>query len=282
MLSSRRRRIGIAAVLATIGIVGVAFAAGRAAILLTHRHVVIEAFNVDSVEQVSVNCEQAMRVGKQQSRAAVDLGWLTPDERVFLSATSRDRNPAWGFHGSSNGTTFFKGKRGDAEVPGYTTEEDAVVFARAYSAGGHYLGHIGCQPPVLVAVQGYVRSNDDADVPRANGPGPPYQPQHADYDRIDAIGSWSLIPLAAIGIAAALGIGPIRRLGWAHRKAAVSALGLLAALTGLFFGVLHLTALLTIFTIGGTALLFLVAVLLILPGCWRHLEHAAATDGAAG
>ena len=282
MLSRPQSLIAVGIVLSAIAVLGLAFTAGRALIRQTHRHVEVEVFNVNSIVQIFVNCHQAGAVGRGEPGATFDLGWPQSDDRIFLSASSRDGNPSWGFRARSNGTVFFKGMRGHAEVLGFPAEPNAVVFAKAFSAKGDYLGKIGCQPSGVAAVPGYAQSPDDAEVAAVEGVEPPYRPPRGPYDQIDAIGQWSLTALAVLGVAAAIGIGPVRRLAWSHRKLAGTALGLLAAVAGLFFGVLGVTALLTTFTLGGTALLCAVATLLVLPAGRRYLEGAAGAGGAQG
>jgi hypothetical protein len=281
MLSNRGSRIATGIVLSAILALGSASAAGRALIRQTHRHVEIEVFNNDSIVQIFVNCHQVAVVGRGEVVATRDLGWVQSDDRIFLSASSRDGNPSWGFRATSNGTVFFEERRGQAEVLGFPAEPDAVVFAKAFSAKGDYLGQIGCQPPGVVSVPNYVQSPDDAEVAAAEGAEPPYGPSRAPYDQIDAIGRWSWTALAVLGAAAALGIGPIRRLAWSHRKLAGSAVALLATVASLF-GVLGVAAVLTSVTIAGVLLLLAVATLLTLPAGRRYLERAAGTGGAQG
>ena len=274
MLSRSRARIAIGSVLLAIILLGAALSAGRTVIRQTHRHVVVEVFNLNSVVQVFVNCRQAGVLGREQAGGTFDLGWLEPDDRVFLSATSRDDSPSYGFTVFSNGAKVFQKSRGDAEVLGFPAEANAVVFAEALSAGGAALGQIGCQPAAVVAIPNYVRSGDDQEVPRIKGAEPAYEPPRSTFDRIDAAGRWSLIPLAILGLALAAGIAPIRKLIVSHWKLAGSALASLATIAGLFLGVLGAPALVTTLTLGGTLLLFAVALLLLLPVLWRGLEDA--------
>jgi hypothetical protein len=279
MLSRPRLRIALGVVLFSILALGVGFAVGRTLIRHTHRHVVIDVFNVNSIAQIFVNCRQAARVRRDEPGATIDLGWLTPEDRVFLSATSRDPHPAFGFLASSNGRTFAEDSRGDSEILGFPAEPNAVVFAKAYLAGGTPLGQIGCQPPAVVAVPDYIESSDETGISRVKGNERPYRSPKTPYDQIDSIGDWSLIPLAVIGVSAAIAIGPARRLAWMHRKWVGGAIGLLTGLAALFFGVLGPSALLTTFTVSGTLLLFAVTIPLMLPPCWRRLERGADAGG---
>lgn len=289
-----RRRIALGALLLTIALVGLAFAAGRWRLLETQRHVVVHISNVDGIEQVFINCHLAARVESGEPSESVDLGWLKSDDRIFLSTTSTDRSPAWGFSGTSNGEPLFKESYGSTELPQFVTVADAVVFAKAILASGVELGTIGCQSPGNAVVErrsrahrnwvgyGYALSPDDKKVPVVTDSESSYRRSNELYDWVDAIGRWSLVVLAALGIAAAASIGPIRRLAWSHRKLAGGALGFLAAIASLFLGVLGVAALITTLTLGGTLVLIGVAALLAVPAWWRRLEGAAGAGGTQG
>ncbi len=280
MLRKRGVRVVLGTLLLTIALLGSGLTAGRAVVRETHRHVVVEVFNNRSVVQIFVNCRQAGRLRRSQPGGSFDLGWLEPDDRIFLSATSQDVNPAYGFAVYGTGTEPFKKKRGDAELFGFPAEADAVVFAEAVSAGGAKLGQIGCQPPATVSIPGYRQSADDDEVERVEGNEPSYESPRTNFDRIDAIGSWSLIPLAVLGILLTGAIEPTRRLALAHRGWAGGAIALLAALASLYFGTLGGAALIATLTLTGTLLLFVLTGLLLWPSAWRWLEGAAAGGGA--
>lgn len=270
MLSNGGLRSILGGALLLLAALGIGCAIGRPVIHSGHRHVSIEVFNVNSIVQVFVNCHQAGHVDRRQAEATLDLGWLKPADRVFLSATSRDRRPSYGFRGLSNERTFVDEQRGNVETLGFAAEPDAVVFAEAYLADGTYLGHVGCQSPAVADVPGYTQSPADGDVPEVRGDKPSYDSLRSPFDQIYAAGDWSLLALGALGIVTALAIGPVRRLIWRHRDAA-GAIGVLAALIALFFGDLGPAALRTAVEIGGTSLLVAVAIALLAPGLWRRL-----------
>jgi hypothetical protein len=263
MLSSRGLRIAGALLLLTLTS-GLALAADREYVLRTHRHVIVKVFNVDGTVQVFVNCRQAAVITPTESGEAVDLGWLRPGDRIFLSVTSHNHSPSWGFMAIHNGTIFFKEMQGHAKVLGVRAEAHAVVFAEGFTAEGTRLGSIGCQEPGVVSVTGYLQSPDDAKVSAVLDDGPPYRPPHPIYDQIDAVGRWSLPTLAALGFATLIGIGSIRRQAWSHSGlvgGAGGALALLGTIAG-FLGLLG-AALLTTLTIGGIILLLAVGIVLI-------------------
>lgn len=275
MLSSRKRRIAIGASLLVLAVLVLSLASGRVVLRHTHRHVVVEVFNIDGIAQVFANCHLAATVENDESGVRVDLGWLKPGDRVFLSATSRDASPAWGFEAGSNGKSFFETTGGDAEAPGFAAEANAVVFAKAFSAEGEYLGLLGCQPPGVVAIQGYAWAHDDATVPKARGPHVSYRPPSDPIEQLDSAGPRSLIALALLGAAAALIAAPIRRLAWEHKgRLATGALALLGA--GLF-GVADLPAILSLL---GILLLIALAILMLWPSGWAWLERAAGSSGS--
>lgn len=260
MLSSPTRRIAIGLLLPAIASVGLALAAGRALLLQTHRHVVVEISNVDGIEQVFVDCHLAARVESGESGGTFDLGWLRPNDRIFLSTTSIDHNPAWGFQGHSNGTVLFEESGGDAELPRFAAPAHAVVFAKAFLASGPELGAIGCQPAEIVVVEGYARSPDDEAVAEVTEAESSYRRPNELYDWIDAIGQWSPVALAVLGAIAAIGTPSIRRLAWSHKGRLAG--GTLAILGAGLFGI---AALPTILTLGGILLLVAVAIVLVLP-----------------
>lgn len=260
MLSGPKRRIAIGLVLLAVGSIGLALAAGRALLLQTHRHVIVEISNVDGIEQVFIDCHLAVRVESGESGGTFDLGWLQPDDRIFLSTTSIDRNPAWSFRGSSNGTALFEESRGNAELPRFAAPAHAVVFAEAFLAGGPELGEIGCQPPEIVAVEGYARSPDDEKVAEVTEAKSSYRRPNELFDWIDAIGHRSLVALAVLGAFAAIGTPSIRRSAWSHKgRLAGGALAILGA------GLFGIAALPTVLTLGGILLLFAVSIVLVLP-----------------
>lgn len=280
MLNGRRSQIAIGLSLLLIGLAGLGLAGARALILIGHRHVVVSAFNVDGTEQVSVNCSQAFAATSGDGGGPRDLGWLPSDAVIFLSATSHDQSPAWGFRVTSNGRTVFDETRGHPKVLGFAAEANAVVFAKALTAGGHGIGQVGCQPPGVVAIANYTQSSDDDKVKAATSDESPYRPPHLFYNQIDAWGRWALVGLAALGFIAVLGLRPIRDLAWSSRSGvggATGALGIVGVLLTIVTTI-ALGVLLDAFMVAGIVLLFAVSGLLLS----GRLESAAGAGGAEG
>jgi hypothetical protein len=267
-------------VLLGVALLGSAVAGGRWLLLETRRDVVVKIFNVDGIENVFVDCHLAIHVETGEPSRTVDLGWLKPDDRIFLSTTSIDSSPAWGFFGTANGSPLFDETRGGTELPQYDATANAVVFARAFSAGGAELGAIGCQPPKLVAsdgfeAEGYASSPDDEKVAEVTAARSSYRRSNGFYDTVDAIGGWSLVALAALGALTAFLTPSIRHFVWAHKA------GLAAGTVSLLgLGVVE-SILPTILTVGGILLLLLVALLLVGEGL-VGLRCGVATRGATG
>lgn len=279
MLNVRRSQIAAGFLLFAIGLLGIAPAGAREVVRHTMRHVRVGISNVDGIVQVAVNCEQAIVVTTGEARE-LDLGFLSPEDEIFISATSQNHHPAWGVQITSNGRVFFEEKRGQAKTPlGPSTEANAVVFAKAFTAAGQELGSIGCQKPGVVSksdVPGYVQSPDDDKVPAVSAEESSFRPRHFPYEAIDQLGRWSLPALAVLGTVAAIGTRSIRRFAWSHRKRLAA--GTLAVLS---VGVLQIVSLPTILVLAGTALLFAVAGLLVLgePTVRRWHRQLAGSGG---
>ncbi|HSS04472.1 MAG TPA: hypothetical protein VLK89_04705 [Solirubrobacterales bacterium] len=275
MLNERRSQTAIGLVLLTIGVAGVVLAGAREIVLRTQPHVGVNISNVDGTVQVFVECEQVEEINTGEA-VALDLGRMPPDTQIYVSVSSFDRHPAWGLEISSNGRVFFEEERGYAKTPlAPTSDANAIVFARAFTAGGDRLDSTGCQEPAVVSksdVPGYVKSHDDDEVPVAKAEESPYQPRHFPYDQIDAAGRWSLPTLAVLGAIAAIGIPPIRRRVWSHKGGLAT--GTLAVLGA---GLFQLAALPTILILAGVLLLLTVSVLLLV-----GLEGTTGAGGAQG
>jgi len=278
-----RRRIAIGWTLLAIGLLGAGIAGARAVVRIALRHVVVDTFDVGSAEQVFVDCEQAASFSPQEQHGRSDLGWIPSEERIYVSAMSLDQHPTWGFVVTQNESIALDRGRTPAEALESSTEKDALVFARAVTAGGdERLGQQGCQKPGVVAdeLRDYVQAPEDNLVRRAPDSGSPYRGRHAPYDQIDVLGRWSLTVLAAIGVLATLGIGPVRKLIRSEIGAIVTGLTVLATFIGLFVGVVEWSALVAALTFLGTGALFAAALLRLRPSLYRRLERAANPDEA--
>jgi hypothetical protein len=256
-LKERRSQIAIGLLLLVIGVIGVVFVGGKEAVLLTRPQVGVKISNVDGTVQVFVECEQAGVVNTGEA-VTLDLGRMPADTQIFISVASFNRHPAWNLEVSSNGSVFYAKRRGYAKTPlAPPTEANAVVFAKALTAGGDLHDSAGCQEPAVVSkrdVPDYAPSHDDDEAPMVGADESPYRPQHFPYDQIDTLGSWSLPVLALLGAVTAIATPLIWRPAWALAAAVLAILGA---------GVLQVP-LLTILTFGGTLLLFAAASILIL------------------
>jgi hypothetical protein len=279
VLSGPKRQIAAGALLLVIILAGLGAAGGRWLLLETRRHAIVEIKNIDGVADVFLNCRLAASAETGEPVKIVDLGWLAPDDRIFISVTSTDPTPAWKFTGTSNGARLFNPKRGSAAVPTFGTTAHAVVFAEAFTAAGAELGPIGCQPPNTPAekefeVAGYAWSPDEWN---ASGSGESSgHGRHSDfYDRLDWAGGWSLIGLAALGAVAALLTPSIRNFAWSPRRS------LLGAALALFAAMAIESWLPAILIVGGISLLLLAALLAIREGI-VGLERAESADPETG
>jgi hypothetical protein len=270
MLNQPGRRIAFGVVLLLVISVGLGAAGGRRLLLDTHQHVVIDISGIDGIAEIFIDCHLAARIESGEGGATIDLGWLEPDDRIYISVTSIDNTPAWNFSASGNGRPLFNERRGATELPQLTATAHAVVFAKGFSAGGAELGRVGCQPPDVVAIEGYAWSPDDKEVAEVTGAKSSYRRANDFYDSVDAIGSRSLLVLAGLGIVAAILTPSIRRAVAAHKGLSGAALGILSA------GFIEISVLPALLTFGGILLLLWVALRLVATGVVRLRRDAAA------
>lgn len=196
-----------------------------------YRHVVVEVFNVNDVVRVSVNCERALAVPASAGPERIDLGWLSPDDRVSISDFNETGNAAWGVRIISNGEVEFEQQRGQANLAGFRAGEYAVVMAQSFTAAGDPLGAIGCGPPLLVAgLPNYQRSPDDHKVETTDGARDRWQSPTFPFALIGFSADWSLLVLAVAGFVAAIGVAQVRDLIRRHWR-----LSLLVAFLNLIF-----------------------------------------------
>ncbi|MET0304620.1 MAG: hypothetical protein ABW196_00130 [Solirubrobacterales bacterium] len=280
MLNGPKRQIAAGTLLLVIAIAGLGAAGGRWLLLETHRHVVVQIKDIDGVADVFLNCRLAASAETGEPVKTVDLGWLAPDDRIFISVTSNDPTPAWKFTGTSNGARLFHPKRGSAAVPTFGTTAHALVFAEAFTAAGAELGPVGCQPPNTPAekefeLTGYAWSPDEWNA-SGSGESSGNGRHNGFYDRVDWVGGWSLIGLAVLGAIAALLTPSIRNFAWSPRHS------LLGAAIALFAAMAIESWLPTILVVGGIALLVLAALLAIRKGIvgLGHAESASSETGA--
>jgi hypothetical protein len=226
-----------------------------------YRHLVVEVNNINDIGRVNVDCQRAATVSADEGPRTIDLGYLSPDDRVALSAFNEIGDSAWGFRVISNGRTVFDQERGRARAAGFPAEEHAVVMAKSITADGDMLGTIGCDPPLVVSpdLTSYSLSPDDGVVTEKKGVRQPWQAPKYPYALIKAVAAWVLPLLALIGFVAAAATPGVRtrlRRYW-KISLAITATGLLLTLRR-EFGLDGL--ILSIEMLGGAALLFAAAV----------------------
>ncbi len=235
-----------------------------------YRHVVIEVYNVNDVARVNVDCHRAMTVSADDGPQTIDLGYLSPDDRIALSAFNEIGDASWGFRVVSNGRTVFDKERGRARAAGFPAAEYAVVMAKSITADGDMLGTIGCDPPLVVSpdLVSYRRSADNLTVSREQGVRQPWQPPASPYALMETMADWSLPLLGLIGLAVALVTPEVRALVRRHWKISL-AIAILGLLLNLWqqFGLDGLVLSVELF--GGVALLLFAAAVNIWVGLVR-------------
>lgn len=249
---SRGEIAGIVLLALLVG--GLGLIAARAHVLGAYRHVVVHTFNIDAFEQIFVNCEQAAMMGPRDHGAAVDLGWLDPDDRVTITAITTSGDAAWGFEMHSNGTRISRPWRGEAGAAGVKAEPYAVVMARTDTANGSYLGQVGCQGKALVAasVAGYVTSKDDESIRAVEQGSSPFSRERGWIDPIDAGGRLALVVLALAGLLAAIATRELRSFARRHARGltAISVISVVLSVISNLIGLAQALGLPSLITIG--------------------------------
>jgi hypothetical protein len=263
LTQSRTANVVVGVALLLVLVAGLGLIAAGWHIRQTYRHVVVEMSNLDDSGQVAVNCQLAGEVGPRPNYARVDLGWLDPNDRVYLSSRNELGDAAWGFVAESNGRKFFDGHRGDAGTAGIPADDHAVTMAEGFTAAGDPLGTVGCQPPLGVSptLAKYRQADDDADVAWAQQSTPQWSARTFPFAAIDGASRWALAVLAVVGIAAAAATPSLRHWIREHWK-----IGGLIAIVGI---ALELRALLG--TGGVLVVVQLIGVALLIAACWNRL-----------
>lgn len=202
-----------------------------------HRHVTADVSNVDDSVWVHVNCRLAAIVSASEGPQRVDLGRLSPDDRIYISVYNKRGGATWNVR-MDNGNTVRTYSNGHAGVTG-RGEPFAFAMAKMLTADGDRVGTLGCVPPNLVSdsVTGYQESADADAVSKRAEEAPLWNPPTFPFVLIEDLGG--LVPFfAAAGFLAALGIGRVRRLLWGHRVVRVvfGAFELFLAVLGLMKG----------------------------------------------
>jgi hypothetical protein len=198
-----------------------------------YRHVVVDVSNVDDRARIDVNCRRALSLAAGEGTRSVDLGWLGPEDRIYLSEYNERGGAAWGFR-VSNGRVVRSFGDGHAGVTGQGAAPFGVAMAELLTANGDRIGMVGCSPPGLVTdlVAGYQQSPDARVVSKREEEAPLWDPPRFPFALIEGLAS--LVPvLALIGFLAAASIARVRDLIRRHRVAsgAFAVLNLLISLT---------------------------------------------------
>lgn len=201
---------------------------------VAYRHVVVNVSNVDDTARVDVNCRRALSLVAGEGAETVDLGWLRPEDRVYLSDYNERGAAAWGFE-VSNGKVVRRYSDGHAGVTGQGADPYGVAMAQLVTAEGDRIGTVGCDPPGLVSssLQNYQQSPDALQVSRRDEEAPLWDPPRFPFALIEGLAGLLPLPLAAIGWAVAFLV--VRRRGWAarHYGAVLTVLGLVLGVLGL-------------------------------------------------
>lgn len=269
-MDRRRRSLIFGGALLGVFAVGMLLLAAAWHIDRAYRHVVVEVHNVNDVGWVNVNCQRVVSVSSDDSPRTIDLGYLSPDDRVSLSGFNEIGDAAWGFRVISNGHTVFDRERGRAQAAGFPADEHAVVMAESLTADGDMLGMIGCDPLLLVSPElvSYQRSPDNPAGDGEEGVREQWRSPDFPYALIEGVADWVLPVLALIGFAVALATPEVRALVRRHWK--ISLISLAIALAGLLLNLWRQFGLdgliLSVELFGGVGLLLFAAVVNIWVG----------------
>jgi hypothetical protein len=255
-------------------LVGTVVLAGGWHVNRTYRHVVVKVWNLDDSAQVFVNCELVRTVEPRPGSARIDLGWLSPDDRIYLSSRNEYGDAAWAFRIISNGRVVFRDHRGRAGTAGVPAAEHAVVMAQSLTADGDPLGELGCVSPLDVAprLHDYKRSDDEAGVPWADGSRSRWKAATYPFAILTAARGWTFALLAIAGYLGAASLPPVRR--WVRKNWKIG--GLIAV----FLFLLELTLLVGV---GGILLgAQLLGIVLLLISIWLLLTAGGTHLGSYG
>jgi hypothetical protein len=200
-----------------------------------YRHVVVEVSNVDDIARVDVNCERALSLAADEGTGTADLGWLDPEDRVYLSEYNKRGGAAWGFR-VTGGKEVVSYNHGHAGVTGQGAGAYGVGMAKLLTANGNRIGTIGCSPPGLVAdsVVSYQQSPDARMVSKQAGEAPLWDPPRFPFALIAGLAD--LMPLFALtGFIVVASIARVRKLIRRHWRISLF-VGALNLLRGILTG----------------------------------------------
>ncbi len=240
-----------------------------------YRHVVIEVSNVDDTARIDVNCRRVLVLDAGEGTETADLGWLRPQDRVYVSEYNERGGAAWGFKVMINGEEKHDFSDGHAGMTGQGAGPYGVAMAEAITADGVHLGTLGCaqhdhlvsdslvdyqQAPEMVAMEDRGEEPPDWDAPRF--------PQA----QIEDVAVPLAVIVATFGVVLALCTARVRRLIRRHRFISF-AFGALNLFLGLTQGV-GLEALLFWYVGVGLLLLLVSGVVAV----WPHTGSCCLTS----
>ncbi len=232
-----------------------------------YQRVEVGVSNLAGTARIDVNCRRVVKLGPGEVPRRVDLGDLSPGDRVYPSVFHKTGAAAWGFKIFVNGKEVRDFSSGHAGLTGERAGPYSVVMAKMLAADGDPMGTIGCGSPKFAAASlaNYQQAPEMLEMKRLGIAPPRWQPPRFPFALIEGLAHWLLLPLAVIGWAAAFVVARRRGLGGRHLGVVLAVLSLvLGVLLGLVSGD-KLRALLISFEAVGLALLPVSAVAL-----WPH------------
>lgn len=171
-------------------------------------HDVIGLTQVNDSASVSVNC---FPVVPGRDGEVFDLGYLRPDDRVYIAVYNGSGGASWAYTFEKNGEVARSDQRLGAGPGGYPAGR-GMVLEKAFTATGHPLGNEGCDGPRLVTpeVPNYQLSPDVGKVPVIDGKEQHWSAREWPYGPIHALGAQALVALAILGGAVAVLWRPLR------------------------------------------------------------------------
>lgn len=267
MGASARRKVGAVLLLGLFALAMALWLSDRY-VESEYRHMEIGVSNLAGIARIDVNCRRVVKLGPGEVPRRVDLGHLSPADRVYLSVFHKTGAAAWGFKVFINGKEVRDFSSGHAGLTGERTGPYGVGMARMLNADGEPMGTIGCGSPrfVSASLTNYQQAPEMREMLRLEKAPPRWAPPARFlFALIEGLAHWLLLPLAAIGWVAAFVAARRRGLGGRHFGAVLTVLSLiLGVLLGLVNGD-KAQALLTCFEIIGLILLLVSAVAL-----WSH------------
>jgi hypothetical protein len=223
----------VAALLLALFLLGVGVLIADWYVGAAYRHVVADVSNVDGTARIDVNCRRALKVDADEGSPSVDLGYLDPEDRIYLSVYNERGAAAWGVQ-VDNGQVVRDFSNGHAGVTGRGTGPYGIAMAQLVTADGDRIGTVGCALPGLVSdsLANYQQAPEMRAMLNRHEAPLPWDPPRFPFALIEGLAD--LVPLLALlGFVAAASIARVRSLIDRHRVISftVGALNLFLGLT---------------------------------------------------